>query len=287
MKKIVSLFGLPVMLLAALAAHALTVTPLAGVSNQSFAQSTFAATVPAVRVTDSLGQPVAGAQVRFSAVGYTGTNGSIFFPGAGFSFENDYFATTDTNGIATAGLGPIGYIAGASGIDVTATVQGPLGPESATTSIPLTVTAGGATRFTVVSGSKQKAPAGSAFASGWVAQALDARKQPVPNAAVVFFATGDASLPSVTFNGTNSVWVRADANGIATSPTPVANLVVGKEEGFAATLNFGVSVSNAFFEYTITAPPPGGGGGGDGDGCGAQRKGNGNCGNGHGANHGK
>ncbi len=290
MKTIVSRLGLAILLLAALAAHALTVTPLAGVSNQAFAQSTFAPVVPAVRVTDSLGQPVAGATVKFSAVGYTGANGSIFFPGEGFSFENDYVTATDANGIATAGLGPIGYIAGSSGVNVTATAQGPLGPEVATTSIPLTVTAGGATRFSVVSGSKQKAPAGSSFASPWVAQALDARGRPVANAAVIFFATADPGVASVTFDGTNSVWVRADANGIATSPIPVANLVEGKEEAFAATLNFGVSVSDAFFSYTITKAATGGGGGGgggSGDGCGAQRKGNGNCGNGHGANHGK
>lgn len=288
MKKIVSLFGLSILLLAALSAQALTVTVVAG-ANQSFTQSTFAPIVPTVRVTDSLGLPVAGAQVRFSAMGFTGTNGSVFFPGTGFAFENDYFTTTDVNGIATAGMGPIGYIAGSSGLDVTATAQGPLGPESATTSIPLTVLAGGTTSFKIVAGNHQKTMAGTSFISPWVAQALDASGRPVPNAAVLFFATQDPTQPSVTFNGTNSVWVRADANGIATSPIPVANMVPGKGEGFASTLHYGVSVTNAFFDFTITSGSSGsgGGGGGSGEGCGAQRKGNGSCGNGQGANHGK
>ena len=291
MKKIVSLLGLSILLLAAFSARALTVTAQPGVANQSVVQSAFLAIVPSVRVTDSLGNPVAGATVTFSVVGYDGTNGAIFFTGDGFSFLNDFTTTTDANGIATAGLGPFGYIAGASGLNVTATVQGPLGPESASTLIPITVTAGGATSFTVVSGTRQKATAGTAFAQPWVAQALDANGQPVPNAAVLFNATSDPTLPSVTFDGHNSVWVRADANGIATSPIPVANLVEGKEEGFAATLNFGVSVRDAFFAYSIVRATSGGGGGGggggSGDGCGAQNKGNGNCGNGHGANHGK
>jgi hypothetical protein len=290
MNKVVSLLGLSVLMLAALAAHALTVTPQPGVQDQTVVQSAFLGVVPAVRVTDSAGLPVAGAAVQFSVVPYTGNNGALFFTGDGFAFANDYFTTTDANGVATAGLGPFGYIAGASGVVATATVQGPIGPDSASATIPVSVVAGGATRFVVVSGSKQKVPAGTAFAQPWVARAVDAQGRPVPNAAVIFAATSDTTLPTVTFNGFSSVWARADANGIATSPIPVANLVQGKEEGFAATLNYGVSVADAFFDYTITQPPAGGGGGGgggSGGGCGAQGKGNGNCGNGHGANHGK
>jgi hypothetical protein len=290
MKKAASLIGLSILLLAALSAHALTVTAIAG-ADQTVLQSQFTPIVPEVRVTDSLGQPVAGATVTFTAVGYNSSNGSIFFPGPGFAFENDFTTTTDANGIATAGLGAIGYIAGPSGVDVTATTDGPLGKEAATTSIRFTVAAGGTTRFAVVSGSKQKTAPGTAFAAPWVAQALDANGQPVPYAAVLYYATDDATLPSVTFDGHNSVWVRADANGIAVSPIPVANMIEGKEEAFVSTLNYQVSVSNAYFDYTITtsgsASGGGGGGGGSGGGCGAQRKGNGNCGNGNGANHGK
>jgi hypothetical protein len=62
---------------------------------------------------------------------------------------------------------------------------------------------------------------------------------------------------------------------------PIANLVEGKNEGFASTLSYGVSVTNAFFAFSNTKPAGGGGaggGGGPGDGCGRQGKGNGNCG---------
>lgn len=287
MKKLISRFGLAILMLAALSARALTVTPEPGVSGQSTPQSAFLPIVPSVKVTDTLGLPVAGAQVKFSVMGYDGTNGAVFFTGSGFSLESDYLTTTDVNGIATSGLGPLGYIAGASGLVATATSQGPLGAEQASASIPITVTSGGTTTFVVVSGSKQKAEVGTPYASPWVAQALDGRKGvSVPNAAVLFYAPDDPSQASVTFDGKNSVWVRADANGIATSPVPVANMVEGSNEGFTTTLTFGTSVTNAFFGFTNTRVTSTGGGGG-GDGCGAQRKGNGNCGNGNGANHGK
>ena len=275
MKKIVSLAALFLSLLA-LRASALTLEPLQGVSGQSAPQSTFFALPPAVKAIDPAGQPVAGLTVTFSAIPYDGSNGFIFFPGSSFGFENEWTAKTGADGIATTAPGAIGYIAGASGVVASATIDGPLGPATASVTIPLTVTPGGVTSFRVVSGNHQRAPVGTAYASAWVVEALDAAGRPVPYAATFFYATEDATQPSLLFGGDHDIWVRADASGIATSPVPVANLVEGKQEGYAATLNYHVNVSDAFFDYTNTRPASDGGGG---DGCGRQGKGNGDCGN--------
>jgi hypothetical protein len=281
MKKIAALAWLPILLLASLCARALVITAQPGVSNQAVVQSAFVANVPAVRVTDDFGNPLAGVPVTFSVVGYDGTNGALFFPGVGFATSNDFMTVTDANGIATAGLGPFGFIPGPSGVTATATLTGPFPTQTASVTMPITVTAGGTTTFNALSGAHQSATVGTAYGSAWSVQALDANRQPVPNAAVLFYAPGEAGVASVTFDGVNSLWVRADANGIATSPVPIANLVEGKNEGFASTLSYGVSVTNAFFAFSNTKPAGGGGaggGGGPGDGCGRQGKGNGNCG---------
>jgi hypothetical protein len=277
MKAIASLLASALLLFAALSAHALTVTAEPGVANQVAPQSAFFSVPIAVKVTDSAGVPVAGASVKFSVVPYDTTHGAIFFPGPGFAFVNDYVATTGPDGVATAGLGAIAYIAGPSGVLAEATAAGPLGSQTASTLIPLQVVAGGVTTLRVASGDHQKAAVGTAYAQTWVVEALDKNKQPVPFAAVFFYSTEDAALPSLFFNGDHDVWVRAGANGIATSPVPVANMVEGMEEGFAGALNYGVNVLSAFFQYTNTRPA--GGGGVPGEGCGRQGKGNGNCGN--------
>lgn len=279
MKKIATLFGLSILLLASLSARALIVTAQPGVSNQTVVQSAFVANVPAVLVTDDFGNPLAGVSVTFSVVGYDGTNGALFFPGVGFATSNDFTTVTDANGIATAGLGPFGFIAGPSGVIAKATLTGPFPTQTASVTIPITVVAGGATTFKALSGAHQTATVGTSYGSAWSVQALDANKQPVANAAVLFYAPVEAGVASVTFDGVNSIWVRADANGVAVSPVPVANTVEGKGEGFASTLTFGPAVTNAFFEFSnMKASGGGGGGGGSGDGCGRQGKGNGNCG---------
>jgi hypothetical protein len=278
MKRTLSLLGLAFLTLAALSAHALTVTPLPGVSPQAAAQSAFFVVPPAVRVTDSANQPVAGASVHFAVVPMDPSHGAVFFPGPDFGLGNEYDTTTGPDGVATTGTGPFGYIAGPSGVIATATLEGPLGPQKASVTIPLTVVPGGSASFSVVSGDHQRAAIGTAYGAPWVVQALDANKKPVPYAAVVFYNSDDPTQPGVTFAGTHSIWARADANGVATSPIPVANLVEGKNEGFAATLNFQVNVTSAFFEFANVAPSSGGSGGSDG-GCGRQGKGNGDCGN--------
>lgn len=272
MKRILALASFPLMMLVCATAAALTVEPLPGVSGQFAPQSAFFPVPAAVLVTDSNHAPVAGATVQFSAAGFSSTTGAIYFPGVGFEPLNDVFATTGADGVATTGPGAFGFYPGPSGIAVTATFGG----ETATTTIALTVEPGGATTIDLVSGSHQRTPVGTLYAEPWVARAVDANRQPVPYAAVFFYATNDPTLPSVTFNGASGGWVRADAQGIAVSPIPQANMVVGSEEGFATALSYmppGQGVLSAFFAYTNTSST-----GGGGEGCGRQGKGNGNCG---------
>jgi hypothetical protein len=269
------------LLAVSLSAVATTITPLPGVAGQTTTQATYFATNLAVQVLNDDGTPV-----RFTQVNFIDTDGLVFFGGgsnsAGFDFSGHDAAITDTNGIATA-VGLIGFQAGTATMTIST-----VGTGAVSTSIQLNVVPGGPVRVEVVSGSKQKATVGTTYPQPWVVQAFDAAGNVVPNAAVLFGATTDPTLPSGQFNGFSSIFVRADNNGIAVSPPFTANQVAGKEEGTAMLLNPGATTYSAIFEYTnLAATSTGGGGGGSGDGCGAQRKGNGNCGQGGGANHGK
>lgn len=260
------------LLLLAGGANAISITPLPGVAGQTTAQATYFANDISVRVLNDDGTPVQFAQIRFM-----NTDGNVFFGGGGFEFSGHAAAVTDASGIATVS-GLVGFQAGTATLTISTSSATPV-----STAIQLNVVAGGPTRVEVVSGSKQKAIVGTTYAQPWVAQAFDASGHVVPNAAVLFGATTTPALPSVTFNGFDSFFIRANSSGIAVSPPVQANLVAGKEEGTAMLINPGATTHSAIFDYTNLAAP----GGGSGDGCGAQNKGNGSCGRGNGANHGK
>lgn len=262
------------LLLLACGARAITITPLPGVAGQTTPQATYFANDISVRVLNDDGTPVQFAQIRF-----INTDGNVFFGGGGFEFSGHAAAVTDATGLATA-PGLVGFQAGTATLTISTSSVTPI-----STAIQLNVVAGGPTRVEVVSGSKQKATVGTTYAQPWVAQAFDASGHVVPNAAVLFGATPDPALPSGTFDGFDSFFMRADSSGIAVSPPFQANLVAGKEEGTAMVINPGATTYSAIFDYTNLAAS--GGSGGPGEGCGAQNKGNGNCGKGNGANHGK
>ena len=259
---------------AAVAAVALTVSG----GGQTTQQATFLAAPITVLVTDN------GAPVPYKQVEFLDSTGTILFANRDLT-SGDVFVYTDANGVAVAPPA-MGFQAGTTSLLIRT-----VGNDASSVTVPVTVVPGGPTRFEMVSGSHQSATAGTTFAQPWVAQAFDAAGNVVPNAAVLFYAPTDPTVASVTFDGVTSIWVRAEANGIAISPYPTANMVSGHEEGLAMTQNVGVAVQFALFDYNNKAAPNtsggGSGGGGSGEGCGAQRKGNGNCGQGNGANHGK
>lgn len=263
MKRPIAILG-SILLSLSFAAQAVIVTPVDGLDGQTVVQGVYFGVTPAVRVTTDAGVPIEGIEVDFK------NNGFAFFTDGAFGFSGDDFGMTDSNGIATTAA-LMGYWPGVDTLTIAAQTQGAL-----PITVTLNVQAGGPVRFEMVSGSNQNAPVDSLFAQPWVARVFDANGNVVPYAAVNFHATTNDTLPSVTFDGEHSVWVRADANGIATSPVPRANLVSGRDEGLATTQIAERAVQAAFFAYHILSST--GGGGGTSDGCGRQGKGNGNCG---------
>lgn len=92
-----------------------------------------------------------------------------------------------------------------------------------------------AASIAVLSGSGQSATVGAAFTSPLQVRVLDASSNPVSGASVTF--TAPASGASATMSGLSIITVVSNLAGVATSPTPIANLAAGA--------------------YTVTASAPG------------------------------
>lgn len=144
---------------------------------------------PAVLVTGAGGQPVPGVLVRF-----TTTGGSVVqFPQA----------TSDANGVASAGFLQVGPKVGANVI--TATVEG-LPPVTFT----VTSQAGPAAAMGIFAGNGQSGAPGGTLANPLVVRITDAGGNVKPGAAVTFAVTsGGGSLTTTA--------VTTDANGLGTS----------------------------------------------------------------------
>jgi hypothetical protein len=230
-----------VLLAASLPATALQLTPIPGAANQRTQISAFFPNGIGVKATDDAGRPVPGVRVTFTVEPFNGSNGFVFIPGEGFSFLNAVDVVTGGDGVALVLPGVVGFESGATSIVASARDASPV-------TIALTVLPSGTTRVDVISGSRQHAPVGSVYPKPWIVHATDARGLSVPFAALLFQANDD-TLPSVSFNGRRSLWLRADANGIAVSPLPRANSLVGKGEGAVSTLNPDASVRAGIFQY--------------------------------------
>src|SRR5262249_30278050 len=101
------------------------------------------------------------------------------------------------------------------------------------------------------SGGSQSAVDGTAFVSPLKALVKDAYGNPVPGAMVTF--TAPSVEPTITFNGSGGphvVMVTTDANGIATSPSMTAGLMIGMVTVTASTSG---ATTNATFMLTIVA----------------------------------
>ncbi len=160
-----------------------------GGDGQTAEVATAVATPPAVRVTDSYGNPVAGVAVTFAV---TGGGGSV--TGAE--------AVTDADGVAEVGGWTLGTAAGAQAL--TATVAG-LTPAEFTA----TATAGAPATVTIQAGQDQTATAGTAVPIDPAVLVEDAYGNPVPGVSVDFTVTAGAG----TVTGSPAT---TDAAGIAT-----------------------------------------------------------------------
>jgi len=230
-----------VLIAAVLPASALQLTPIAGAADQRTQVSAFFPNGIGVKATDDAGRPAPGVRVTFSAEPFNGSNGFVFFPGEGFSFLNAVEVVTGGDGGALVLPGAVGFEPGTTSIVASARDASPV-------TIPLTVLPSGTTRVRVVFGSRQHTPVNTLYRLPWIVHAEDARGQSVPFAAILFQASDD-TVPSVSFLGRKSLWVRADANGIAISPFPRANGLVGKGEGIATTFNPDAPVRSGFVQY--------------------------------------
>ena len=204
-----------------LAASALTLEPLPGTNAQFTAVGAAVPEPIGVLVRDERGQPVEGVAVTFSVVLIPGETGSGFFPPDLTSVT----VLTDEFGIAMPEPTIVGSIAGSFNVIASS-------PAVSNQAIFLITVEGlelAVTQLRVVSSDP------AAFA----VQALDAFGQPVPFATVEFAAP--PAGPSGTFQGSTSILVTANEQGIAIAPPFVSNDVAGN--GVVTVTVAGVDVS--------------------------------------------
>lgn len=146
---------------------------------------------PSVTVTDAGGSPVSGVLVDF---GVTAGGGAVQFPQA----------TTDAQGVASAGLWQIGPKVGVN--TTAATVQGVAAPVT----FSVTSSPGPASKIAAFSGDAQQGAPGSTLANPLAVRVVDAGGNVKPGVAVTFaVASGGGSLSSTS--------ATTDASGVATS----------------------------------------------------------------------
>jgi hypothetical protein len=223
-----------------LLAAALTIEPLPGSTPQATRKyAAFPQAIGAI-VRDDAGNPVMGATVRFSVA--FGPGGYAFFLTMPASTTIAIVAT-GTDGIAMA---PAPLMATSEGpIALTADVPGVTAPIA----YDLVASGSGPTRLDVVSGNNQRAFVNTIYPLPWIARAVGNDGAPVPYAALQLYARPDA-VPSGTFDGRNTLYLIADAQGVATSPAFTANAIAGSQYGSMDAFTDADAASVfAFFNY--------------------------------------
>jgi hypothetical protein len=178
---------------------------------QSARVTTFFSQALVARVADSAGNPVPGVGVTFTS---PAINDGVFLD----SWTQTFTATTDANGLASAGF-MLGDHAGT--YMVTAAVNGM--PELST-GFTLTNTPGAPNLFTPT-GDGQKMPTGAVLGTPLSVKVVDYFKNPIPGLEVSFNAP--VSGPSGTFGSFSSVTVATNGAGVATAPAFTANSLSG------------------------------------------------------------
>ena len=171
-------------------------------------------------VRDSLGNPVAGATVIFTA---PGTGASITVSGVGT-------ATTDASGFVSFGC-TANTVAGTYLVNASVSALPPV-------SFSLTNNPGPAATVTVSSGSGQSASVGTTFGAQLRALVKDAFNNPLPGVSVNFSAPGSGATATVNSNPATT-----NSSGVA-SVTCTANVVAGSYSVTATAA--GVSTPTSF-----------------------------------------
>src|SRR5467141_3118570 len=216
---------------------ATTITVTAGTPQSATVGAAFATPLQAT-VKDSLGNPVSGVNVTFTA------------PGSGASgvFSNStatITVATNASGVASA---PFTANATAGGpYTVTAAATG-----LTTVNFSLTNTAGAATTMTANAGTTpQSATISTAFANALAVTVKDAGSNPVSGVNVTFTAPGSGAS-GVFSNSTATITVATNASGVASAPF-TANATAGGPYTVTAAAT-GLTTVN--FSLTNTAVPP-------------------------------
>lgn len=147
-----------------------------GAAAQTATVGTAVAAAPAVRVTSSAGQPMSGVAVAFAVTAGGGTLGATA-------------ATTNAQGIASAGSWTLGTTAGANAVRATVGSLTPVTFEA-------TGTAGAVASLALVSGGGQDGWTEEALAQPIVVKAADAHGNAVPNTVIAFATVAEHGAPS-------------------------------------------------------------------------------------------
>lgn len=206
-----------------------------GTPQNAVVRTPFATRFKAV-VRDAANNPLSGVVVSFShpAAGPSGT------------FVGDSTAITDVNGVAEANIFTANTIAG--NYNIIASAPGVSNPAL----YSLTNLPGSANTVLASAGTSQAAQIGIPFAIPLRATVKDTFGNLVAGVRVRFVRPSSGA--SCNFAG-NIDTARTEANGVATSPTFVANLIAGSYTVSGTVVGVG---SPANFELTNTAAQPGG-----------------------------
>jgi streptogramin lyase len=228
------------------------VSALFGIGQEATVGTPFG-TLLETQVTDSMGNPVAGATITFTETdGSAGAGG--FFPGGASTAT----AFTNAEGLAIAPVLTAGHTAGA--FSVTAAVG------DLSTAFDLINQPGPATSIAVVGGNAQDAARGQGYGAPLQLLVTDMYSNPVPDVLVTFslpdevlvgFEEGDLDKPYILNVLTNAV-------GVATSPTLTAGdaagdfTVAASVQGVAESATFHLNNTPPDTPPQVTIPDPNG-----------------------------
>ncbi len=218
-------------------ANLVSLTASGGASQNTVVSTPFGSALQAT-VKDGMGNPVSGTTVTFTA---PSSGASAAFQGSA-----SIGVVTNSSGIA---ISPVPVANGAAGAyTVTASVASGAAPAS----FSLTNLVGAPASVTANSGTPQTAVVNTSFGSALQAAVKDAAGNPLGGVIVTFTAPGSGA--SATFQGLASIGVATDGSGIAISPIPLANGIVGS---YAVTASLPGLTGTTYSLTNSATPPPG------------------------------
>ena len=220
---------------AALMGSAASLTTMNG-NSQSAAINTAFATALQVQALSGTGAPMPGVTITFTA--------PASGPGALFTGAAKASATTDSHGIATAPSMTANSQLGSYSITASAT-------GFPSDSFALTNIAGPPASIAATGGTVQSTVLGTNFPSALQATVKDSGGNPLSGVSVTFNAPSPGA--SAAFGGAATLLVPTNANGIATTPIPIANNQTGS---YNVTASVAGLSSEAQYALTNLVDPP-------------------------------